>query len=57
MSGTPEDTYIDEVMAIAECFRYELCDGCNQDLNQHVIGPDPLGHARVYCMNSRMFHG
>jgi hypothetical protein len=44
------DTYADEIRAIVESFDYEMCYLCGQDLDRHFIGPDPLGHAHVYCM-------
>lgn len=47
----PEDQYINEVTAIVDSFRYELCELCGKDLNAHTIGPDPLGHAHVYCLS------
>lgn len=50
---TPEEkaasTYIEEAEIIVNSFRYELCELCHLDLNQHTIGPDPLGHAHLFC--------
>ena len=38
-----------QVECIRIGFEYELCDECGQDLNAHLIGPDPLGNAHAYC--------
>lgn len=44
-------TYIEEVQQLADSFEYELCSNCLGDLDRHLIGPDPLGHAHAYCMD------
>lgn len=46
-------SYIEEVESIADSFRYEDCEVCGQDLDRHTIGPDPLGHAHLFCMEVR----
>jgi hypothetical protein len=43
------DTYGDEVETIVQGFGYERCDECGGDLGEHVIAPDPLGHAHAWC--------
>lgn len=42
-------TYKAEVAAIRDEFEYEDCYLCGKDLDKHTIGPDPLGHAHVWC--------
>lgn len=46
-------TYTDEVFSLRDSFNYELCEVCECGLSDHVIAPDPLGHAHSYCLNSR----
>lgn len=43
------DTYDDEVASIKDSFNYEDCEVCGGDLDDHIIGPDALGHAHAYC--------
>jgi hypothetical protein len=43
------DTYEAEAEAIRDYFEYQFCDDCGKDLDEHTIGPDPLGHAHVWC--------
>ena len=45
-----EDAYRQEAEAIADAFRYELCESCGGDLGDHVIAPDALGHAQAWCL-------
>jgi len=45
-----ENRYHDEVAALVEGFRYELCGECAQDLDAHAIVPDPLGHPHAVCL-------
>lgn len=42
-------TYQDEVADIIDGFEYELCEECEQDIDAHVIAPDPFGHAHAWC--------
>ena len=44
-------TYIDEVQQLADAFNYELCSCCLRDLDEHIIGPDMLGHAHAFCIH------
>lgn len=41
--------YAEEVEIIRHGFTFELCGECGQDLDRHVIAPDPLGHAHAWC--------
>lgn len=41
--------YDDEVATLRRSFEFELCEHCGGDLDAHTIGPDPLGHAHLFC--------
>lgn len=43
-------TYLAEVRALEDSFEYEYCYLCGGDRDEHRIGPDPLGHAHLYCI-------
>jgi hypothetical protein len=49
VSVLAENTYVDEVRSLAETFYFELCEECGGDLDEHIISPDVLGHAHLYC--------
>lgn len=42
-------TFEAEVEMIRQGFEFELCEHCGGDLGDHVISPDPLGHAHAWC--------
>lgn len=44
------ERYRQQVIDIVESFTYELCDACGEDIDMHVILPDPLGNAHAWCM-------
>lgn len=46
---TVDTEYRDEVETIRQGFEYERCSDCEGDLGEHVIAPDPLGHAHAWC--------
>lgn len=39
----------EQVEGITDMFQYESCDECDGDLEDHIIAPDPLGHAHAWC--------
>lgn len=41
--------YWDEVRSLRMAFEYELCAECGGDWDDHVISPDPFGHAHAWC--------
>lgn len=43
------DKYIEALISLAEGFRQELCPECGQDLDRHVISPDPFGLPHARC--------
>lgn len=44
-----EARYDQEAADIARGFEFESCEHCGGDLEDHVIAPDPLGHAHSFC--------
>lgn len=44
------DRYLDELAAMIEGARFVLCEECGKDLDQHLIGPDPLGKPHAWCL-------
>lgn len=49
-AGEIGDIYALEVKTIVAMFEYEFCELCGGGLNTHAIGPDPFGHAHLYCL-------
>lgn len=53
-SLNPDDllpaSFAEEVEVLRSSFEFELCEVCHGDLEDHVIAPDPLGHAHLYCL-------
>jgi hypothetical protein len=46
--------FLEEVESIRQAFEVTACETCGGDLDGHVIGPDPLGHAYAYCPDEEM---
>lgn len=43
------EQYLEDLLALVESFRYELCSECLRDVERHVFAPDPLGNPHIYC--------
>lgn len=53
----PSARYREQVEMILSGFEFELCYECGEDLNRHVISPDPLGNAHAWCMDQESQEG
>jgi hypothetical protein len=48
----PYCMYLEEVWQLRESFQDENCPECGLDLDQHDIGPDPMGKAHAWCRDA-----